>query len=473
MRKFFLTSIAAFVLLNASASATELDVTASVDFTAVDRAVNRALFSLVNYQRFSSEAGDLARAAFRRLNPGGTSARTEIMIDRVEPVNDNADPAVFNWEQLQTDAMYRFIDSDGPAFLDEMLSLGMEPFGLLSYNVEWLGRHGRRTDPPWSNHEWAEFAAAVVEAHNGASGPDYLPQLRAVEIWNEPSPGGPYWTGSRSDYYALFKSVAERIHRDYPGVAVGGPSVLSSDGAFMLEFIEACSDVADFFTMHFYNQDPVRMARRIADWSRYIEAETGKAGALHITESDNWNLTGSQKADYLLTRQFELIARSELIGSFHHFSLPYYEEAPGRVFGLIRPDGDVVPHNYWPYYMFAGYEGDRVEAQVRVGDRVIDPTRDHREALPVYVAASRSSGRLNVTLYVREQQSGQARLEMTLPADGSLRELHVEQLHLAGGQLSEPTTTMRQYVTGQLVAVDIDLTRGQAVRVSLTPTVAD
>jgi hypothetical protein len=303
-----------------------------------------------------------------------------------------------------------------------------------------------------------------------------------VEVWNEPSPGGPYWTGTRDDYFELFRIVAARLHRDYPGVAVGGPSVLSSDGAFMLDFIETCGDIADFYTMHFYNQDPVRMTRRISDWADYIRDQTGKNAVVHITESDDWNLTGPAKIDYLLTRQFELIALGDRIGSFHHFSLPYYRESPGRVFGLLRPDGRPVDYNYLPYLLFSQFTGEEVPVQVEIDALLADPARDHREPLPAYAAASRTEEALTAVAYFRNPGIGDAVINLTLPELPGLWTLRVDQLGWAAndgtgavaaattaGPSARWTTTRFEAVDGRGdLAIPVDVGMGRAVRITLT-----
>ncbi len=450
-----------------------------VDFTRAESRVNRALFSLVNYQRFASEAGATARALFSRLGPAESIARTEVMIDLIEPANDNNDSAVFNWSRLYTDRMYRFIHKDGEAFLNEMTEMAMMPLALLTYNVEWLGRGGQRNAPPTDPAEWAEFAAAVVETMSRGLAVAGEDRDLLVEIWNEPSPGGPYWTGTRDEYFELFRTTADRIHRDYPGVLVGGPSVLSSDGAFLLEFIQECGESADFITAHFYNQDPVRMARRISDWAEFIEEATGRRGTLHITESDNWNLRGWDKVDYVLTRQFELIARSNEIGSFHHFSLPYYREAPGRVFGLLRPDGRIVAENYLPYLLFSGFRGEEVGIDVELAGIRIDPLSDHRDPLPVYAAASRDQSSYTTTAYLREASIAGAEFVFRLPDEIGPWTLRVDQLGRPNGVATVAgnaaaatfrTQEFRSGAGGGRVVVEVDPAAGAAVRITLRET---
>ena len=119
------------------------------------------LFSIVNFPRLYSEGSDLAWSVFEELNPTGTQARIETWIHLMEPENDNNNPYVINWHGFNTDAMFRHVDDSTDLFLPTVADFGMRPVLLLCYNAEWLGRHGRHSDPPYDNEEWAEFAALL------------------------------------------------------------------------------------------------------------------------------------------------------------------------------------------------------------------------------------------------------------------------------------------------------------------------
>lgn len=366
--------------------------------------VNRGLFSVVNLQRSFAEASPAAWERIEALNLRGTQVRTETMIDLLEPANDNEDPSVFAWERLHTSRMFRFLPGLTREYAAAVEKLGAVPLILLTYNVPWLARNGQPNDPPRSNEEWAEFAAAAVEHLIALHDAGEAPFPRYVEVWNEPGPGGPYWTGSVQEYAALFRVVADRIHRDYPGVQVGGPSFLADHGVHLMRFLELAGDAADFITIHVYNDDPVLMTRRLERWIDYIADTTGRDLPLMVTETDNWRLSGGEKFRYLMVRQFELLRSSAPLVGVHQFSLPYYPESPGRVFGLVRPDGSVIGPNYWPYWFFAAFEGEALEVAVEQvhpdGSRhAVGADRGLRESLPLYAAAAHQPGRTTVLLF--------------------------------------------------------------------------
>lgn len=387
--------------------------------------VNRAIFSLVNLQRSFAESSPESWSRIEALNLRGTQVRTEVMIDLLEPANDNSDPYDFAWDRLQTNDMARFLPGRSDEFYEVVGSLGAVPVTLLTYNAGWLAREGRANDPPSSQEEWAEFASAAVEhllsLHESGLGP--FP--RYIEVWNEPAPGGPYWSGTVQEYAELFRTVADRIHRDYPGVKVGGPSFLADQGVHLMRFIELAGDVVDFVTLHVYNDDPVLLPRRLERWADYVEDATGRELPLMLTETDNWQLTGERKFDYLMIRQFELLAADPRIIGVHHFSLPFYREAPSRVFGLVRPDGSVVDDNYWPYWYFAPLHGEQLQVEVseaRGGGvhRPLSEDRALRDPRRIYavgsiVAESGTAPSASVLFYA-PREGGPVSIALALPA---------------------------------------------------------
>jgi hypothetical protein len=381
-------------------------------------AINRGLFSVVNYPRSYAEMTPASAERIAALDLSATQFRIETMIDLMEPANDNDDPTVFDWSGLRTEDMFRFLPGATANFYADVEARGGEPVILLTYNVAWLARNGRANDPPDSNAEWAEFAAAVVEHLIGLHAAGSGPFPRYVEVWNEPGPGGPYWTGTLEEYAELFRAVADRIHARYPGVLVGGPSFLADQGVHLMRFLELAGDAADFITIHVYNDDPVLMTRRLERWVEYVEQAAGRPLGLMVTETDNWRLTGPDKFNYILVRQFELLNASPRVLGVHHFSLPYYREAPDRTFGLVFPNGEVLGCNYWPYWYFAPLTGLRMEVSATLLDGS-DAPRGLRDPSPLYAAASHDDTHLTVLLYP-PGSAAYVNLEVSLPCGSSV-----------------------------------------------------
>ncbi|MEI8094582.1 MAG: hypothetical protein WCG80_10235 [Spirochaetales bacterium] len=426
-----------------------------VDFTQTGEPVNRALFSLVNFQHLWADYGPRALETFRALKPQGSQARTETLIDQMEPVNDDGDPNHFTWSGFRTDRMYRFVNDKAGTFFSAMLSEGMEPVLLLCYNTPWLAAGGQLNEPPTDLKEWAEFAAAVVARE---------PRVKYLEIWNEPSGQGVYWKGSMDTYYQLFNTVADRIHRDYPGVKVGGPSVLGGQTVAMREFIVQCGSRADYFTIHLYDDDPYLTTKKLKNWNQLIQKLTGKTGPqLLVTEGDDSRISDpAEKLRYLLVRQFELLALQDQVLGFHQFSLPEYE-----VYGLVRPDGSPVDKNYWAYWLMRDLRGNLVASQAQKDGAPLS-TNARNVALPAYVAATRDGDNLQAVLLLNDPASppGKVVVQLTLPAVPTARQLRIDRVN--GGE--REVVQFRRLEPGQTsLSLELSSRFGDAFSVALSP----
>ncbi len=228
-------------------------VTVTFDWTNSVGIFNRPIFSALGFMQVYVEPDPMAMETFELLNPTETHTRLEIYIHKMEPENDNDDPSLMNWERFYPQKTIRFIE-DRSKFDLVVDELGMERLGLLCYMVPWLDS-GDPKDPIRDKDEWAEFAAAVTESYNGA-GDSFRPNnLRYLEIWNEPNMEM-FYTGTMESYFELFERTADRIHRDYPGVMVGGPALTHAyhcaPEEWMKAFMERCAVKADYISYHHY-----------------------------------------------------------------------------------------------------------------------------------------------------------------------------------------------------------------------------
>lgn len=333
-----------------------------VDWTRADQLVNRPLFSTQGFMQIATHPNPQVLDTFRLLNPMGTQTRLETYIHQMEPENDNDDPNVFNWQKFDTRRMIRFID-DVAAF--EQLyhgELGMEPLVLLCYTVPWLEtkKKGAVSDV----EEWAEFAAAVVETYNGR-GDDYRLKLRYVQVWNEPNMDM-FFSGTQEEYFKLFNAVADRIHRDYPGVMVGGPTITHSGHVpkeWMDNFFRECGHNADFAIFHHYGpqgQGTKPLTDAVRRYAQQMRAIPGKETArIMITETDAW-FDGWEKIKFVMDRQFAFLELSDLLLGVHHFCCLAYNEAGNYTFGIVDEQGGAIDGTFWPYWAFRNTIGDLV-----------------------------------------------------------------------------------------------------------------
>ncbi len=380
------------------------DAAAVVDWTRNEGRINRGIFSTQGFMQVYVEQNPMVMDSFLLTNPAGTHTRLETWIHRMEPENDNDDPNVFNWDAMRPQEMIRFI-TNRDEFDAFVKSVGMEPLSLLCYNADWLKSDDE--DKPIASHdEWVEFAAAVVESYNG-NGETYEPRLRYVEVWNEPNMRD-FYTGTMESYTDLFERSASRIHRNYPGVMVGGPAIShawhTNPEEWMEAFLEGPAASADFISYHHYGPqgEPVsvleeHLTKRVR---RFREIPGKKNGRAMITEIDAW-FNGWPKIQHLLERQFMFLDHSDYLLSVHHFSCMAYNESGNYTFGIVDKQGGTIDGTFQPYWLFRNLIGEQSYTLLpsQTGDIRLIASTDHRETGTLSTAVFH-----NTTTQAREQE---------------------------------------------------------------------
>lgn len=343
--------VALVALLVASSLAAQT-ATVSVDPERREGTIDTTLFSVVNFQELVDKGESVAVLAAERLNLSGTFQRLATAPPLFAPSPDTVvETGLFASESR------RYL---GEELVDRVRESGMEPVLLLAYNLPWLSPDGNVTRPPSDPDAWAEFAVAAVSSLNGEPGSSsYELNVRYVEIWNEPDTDL-YFKGSGEQYYELFSTTARAIKASHPDVLIGGPASLNYAGPWTRAFIRECADTVDFLVYHSYNESVEQLTTRIAQMAEFFRNETGNSGAqVMITETDNFDLTGAEKIDYLMRRQFALQEVAEYIEGLHHFQIKAYAEGT-RQFGMVNLNGSIVAQNYWPYWILRDLRGDRL-----------------------------------------------------------------------------------------------------------------
>lgn len=379
--------------------APEAVLSGKVLFSGDSGAVDRTLFSLVNMQSIYDQGEPVTQLILESLNLEGSMQRVSTSPHLFESENDNNDPFDINWEGFDTDKLINSVNYKPEEMIDKIIEGGMEPVLLLAYNMPWLAADGSLTGSPESADEWAEMASAALYYLNKDK-----KRIRYIEIWNEPD--GNYYKGSPSDFFELFNTVAGRIHRDHPGVLVGGPAAINYTGNWSLNFIRNCGDSMDYFIYHSYNETVEFLTERLDRMYQYIKDTTGRNDIfIMITESDNYQLHGGDKLEYLIRRQIALQDRKGFLEGFHHFQAAGYDEGESR-FGIAYLKGNLVEDNYWPYWLFRDLEGERGSVQ----------WDDAAEAGKILTIASESADSVNALVYVpSEYEKKRVDLELELP----------------------------------------------------------
>ncbi len=325
---------------------------------------------------------------------------------------------------------WQYIDD----LFDRLLAIGVRPFvelgfcpgELASSNSTVFWWHGH-TAPPKNNEKWAQLVSAFAQHCISRYGAEEVRRWY-FEVWNEPNTTM-FWSGTKSQYFELYRVSAMALKGVDPALRVGGPATnnftpdgrfdgeeedrrhqvtltapdidaLSWKGAWIVDFLHYCAREkisVDFISTHPYPTDnaydPVdgkmRSKTRKIDsvhddltWLRVALARSEFPNAeLNLTE---WNSSPSprdsshdylQEAAYIIKVNLNCIGLAHIL-SFWTFTDVFEEGGGGETmfhggFGLINAQGIVKPSFH--AYRFLNALGDEVLKQA---DGFI-VTRDH------------------------------------------------------------------------------------------------
>lgn len=104
-------------------------------------------------------------------------------------------------------------------------------------------------------------------------------------VWNEPD--GSFWSGTRSDYLALYKATATAVKSVNRNLQVGGPETASWDPTWVKALIDYCASNGlplDFVSWHYYSGDLGEIAQARAEVAQWAQADGIPAPKLIIGE---------------------------------------------------------------------------------------------------------------------------------------------------------------------------------------------
>ncbi|MFF4975447.1 beta-xylosidase [Streptomyces sp. NPDC001083] len=324
--------------------------------------------------------------------------------------------------------VYREIDGVvAPSFhyvdllFDAILAAGVRPFVELGFSppelarrtatVFWWGANGA---PPTDYAKWAELVRATVDHWVERYGIDEV-RTWYFEVWNEPNLS-PFFRGTRSEYFELYRVSVEAVKSVDPALRVGGPATsnfvpdsrfdgetedttrhetvltapdldaLDWQPVWLREFLRFCAAdglPVDFVSCHPYPTDwaldghgngrkltrgvdatpaDLRLVREIVDAGPYPHAE------IHLTE---WSSSSSSRDfthDYPQAAAFvvrSVLASIGLVDSLAHWTFTdvFEEEGAGRDpfhggFGMLSQHGIAKPTMH--AYRMLNELGDRL-----------------------------------------------------------------------------------------------------------------
>ncbi len=198
---------------------------------------------------------------------------------------------------------FQYIDQ----LYDAMLALHIRPFVELSFMPGKLASGSStifwwkgNVTPPKSMEKWNGLIKALIEHWQERYGTAEISQWY-YEVWNEPDLSG-FWTGTREQYFDLYRNTATTIKSVCANCRVGGPA--SSGDALepaWLSFIARERVPADFESSHTYavthgaldadgnagtvlDTTPNAIVKRVRNSRNLIDASSTPHLELHYTE---------------------------------------------------------------------------------------------------------------------------------------------------------------------------------------------
>jgi xylan 1,4-beta-xylosidase len=150
------------------------------------------------------------------------------------------------------------------AVLDRLLETGLRPVVELSFMPRDLASDPDRTvfdyggiiSPPRDLGRWEALIEALVRHLVDRYGRDEVARW-PFEVWNEPNLAV-FWSGSESDYLALYDATARAVKRVDPSFLVGGPSTAAAGWVDdLLEHARTTDVPVDFLSTHTYGMAPL------------------------------------------------------------------------------------------------------------------------------------------------------------------------------------------------------------------------
>ncbi|MGA2068298.1 MAG: hypothetical protein ABSG86_25220 [Thermoguttaceae bacterium] len=393
-----------------------------------------------------------ALANFQALHPQGGFSRFSVGGDDFEPERGK----------------YNYQDMDRQ--MAEIRRLGLEPLALVAWPTYVPGKWMKLN---WQNptdqalRDFADQVAAIVEHANGGKGasPAYRPNLKYLEICNEPGVNGK----NVDAYVKLIRTVAERIHRDYPGVRIG------CLGGYEVPYAEMFIDhgglkYADWISRHPYGWTGETCLAREDQVYEYARRKGFDKLEFIITECDFW-ICGRVKHDYMVKRFFEAVRREHCTGLLH-YRLGQYAE-PIYMFGMLwcgwdkqHAQGAPMHDAYDAYWLFRDFRGRRAAVEKTL------LTKDAGPGLAghVWADAARNGDKLCLVLYYDWAYDGSGykdytrglnfsrmnvRVQLAFPAVGRARKLAISRADGEGTAVVKQNVAIAPGQTGYSDTIEL------------------
>ncbi len=205
---------------------------------------------------------------------------------------------------------FQYID----ALYDYLLSVNIKPFVELSFMPKDLSSDDKtvfwwkgNVTPPKSYEAWGKLIGALTEHLTERYGEEEV-STWYFEVWNEPDIS-PFFSGTKEDYFKMYKYAAEAIKAVNPAYRVGGPATATT--SWLEDFIVYCEKnniPLDYLSTHNYGVygaldefgtqqlrlilNPNTVANNVNNVRAMVDETSDKDLELHYTE---WNSSYSPR----------------------------------------------------------------------------------------------------------------------------------------------------------------------------------
>lgn len=267
---------------------------------------------------------------------------------------------------------YDFAFTD--AYLKQIRAAGTEIFYRLGVTIENNYRiKGYHNHPPKDYRRWADICAGIVRHYNHGWANGFQFGIRYWEIWNEPE-NPPMWSGTREQYFELYRIASRRLKKEFPDIRVGGyascgfyavnrPGCTDFYKSFVswfedfLKFVTAKKTACplDFFSWHLYTGNPAE----IIIHGEYVDRKLKEYGLRKVENIfDEWNYaSGNPNRRFIKMRDHE--GASFVTSAFCRMQNSpidkalYYDAYPQRAYsGLYHFPGPRTTETYSAFFMW-------------------------------------------------------------------------------------------------------------------------
>ncbi len=258
---------------------------------------------------------------------------------------DPEDPASYDF--AFTDVYFKSLTASGTKIFYRLGITIENNFRIKAYHIA----------PPKDYAKWAHVCEMVVRHYNEGWANGMQLGIEYWEVWNEPE-NPPMWSGTREDYFELYRVTANHLKQCFPNIKVGGYAGCgfyslnrtTSQNDFYIGFLTWFNDFLkfvtspetsaplDFYSWHLYTDDP----HEIIIHAEYVQR---RLDAFGLTETENifdeWNLmyhpTRNGENIHELQRTMEGAAFTAASFALMQYSpidkAMYYDALPTRTYG--------------------------------------------------------------------------------------------------------------------------------------------